>query len=136
MMIEIDDNRTIGEIRDQFSAYFPFLKIEFFRKPHSWQQSSSLKDILPHTIKLHEIRKKHQPGFIEIHSIQKTGAVEQEFERHFGLHVQVFRKNRDSWIQTAGTDEISLEEQNQIGKELSEDTLHGTDRKFEGDDFF
>ena len=78
-----------------------------------------------------EIRKQHNPGMIEIHSWRKTGMVEQELRKRFGLHVQIMRKHGDSWIQTAGTDELTLEEQNEIGQNATQDILHGTDRTFE-----
>jgi len=133
MIIEIKDDKSIGEICREFSAAYPFLKIEFFDSPHFWQQASALKQMIPHDRKIKEIRKLHKAGVMHIHALNKTGTIEQEFYRSFGLNVQIFRKHGDDWIQTAGTDELLLEEQNELGKKASEAMLHGSDRKFENE---
>ena len=131
MIIEINDTKTLEEVSKSFSENFPFLKIEFYDEAHHWQEQSSRKHMLPHNKTIGEVRKKHNPGAMEIHNWQKTGKVEQEFRKLFGLNVQLFRQEGDLWVQTAGTDELSIEEQNEIGRNVSEDLLHGTDRKFE-----
>lgn len=131
MIIEINDAKTLASVNEAFSEYYPFLGIAFFGSPHHWQESSSQKQRLPYDKKIGEIRKHHLPGVIEIHSWQKTGTVEQEFRRRFGLNIQVLRRHGDSWVQTAGTDELTLEEQNEIGRNATQEMLHGTDRKSE-----
>lgn len=131
MIIEIEDTRTIEEIRKSFSQKFPFLKIEFYDVPHEWQEGSSRKHLLAHEKTIAQVRKRHNAGGLEIHAEQKTGAVEQQFRNHFGLHVQLFRRHGDAWVQTVGTDELTLAEQNEIGQRACEDLLHGTNRKFE-----
>jgi hypothetical protein len=136
MIIEIHDNRIIGEIISEFTAVYPFLKLEFYDESHQWQEASSHRYLLPHDKKIGEVRKKHNPGAMEIHAWQKTGGIEQEFRRLFGLNVQVLRHQGDIWIQTAGTDELTLEEQNVIGRNATQDLLHGTDRKFEQEKLF
>lgn len=132
MIIEINDTQTLAAVNEAFSEQYPFLVIAFFDSPHQWQEKSSPEHRLSYDKKIGEIRKKHHhPGAIEIHSWQKTGIIEQEFRKRFGLNVQILRRHGDSWIQTAGTDELTLEEQNEIGRNATQDTLHGTDRKFE-----
>jgi hypothetical protein len=42
------------------------------------------------------------------------------FLQQFNLAVQVYRKNGDNWIQTSGTDELTLEEQNEAGMKSSQ----------------
>jgi hypothetical protein len=131
MIIEIDDNKTIEEVTREFSAFFPFLKIEFFDEAHGWQQASSFSYLLPHNKKMGEIRKKHTPGVVEIHAWHKTGTVEQAFRKTFGLNIQVFRHQGEDWVQTVGTDELTLEQQNEIAQNATQEILHGTDGKFE-----
>ncbi|PWT77595.1 MAG: hypothetical protein C5B59_03735 [Bacteroidetes bacterium] len=131
MIIEINDNKKIGEICREFSDHFPFLKIEFFDEPHNWQEPTSLKHILPQQLEIGEVRNKQLPGVIEIHSYHKTGSVEQEFLKHFGLNIQIFRRQGDEWIQTAGTDELVLEEQNELGRKSLEENQYGTDIRFD-----
>ncbi|HWC53906.1 MAG TPA: hypothetical protein VG676_10010 [Chitinophagaceae bacterium] len=131
MILEVNDTKTIEDIRKEFSEYYPFLSIEFYDEPHKSGETSSYKHLLPHNKTIRDIRRKHNPGMLEIHSWHKTGIVEQEFKRLYGLNVQILRRQGDAWIQTAGTDELSLEEQNEIGRNATQDVLHGTDRSFE-----
>ncbi len=130
MIIEIDPTKTIDSLRIEFAKYYPFLKLELFDKAHSWQEASPLDHILNPGLLLGEIRKIH-PGAIEIQGWQKTGSVEQAFKKQFGLNVQIFRRHGENWVQTVGTDELSLSAQNEIGQHATEDQLHGTDRKTE-----
>lgn len=131
MIIEIDDTKTIDTITKEFSDSFPFLKIEFFDEPHAWQQPSSIHYLLPKEKKIAEIRKKQTPAVMEIHSWQLTGVVEQEFKKIFGLNIQVFRHHGAEWIQTAGTDDLTLEQQNEIAANATQELMYGTDRKSE-----
>ncbi len=131
MIIEINDNSKIEAVCNAFMQRYPFLKIEFYNQPHGWQESTSYKHLLPHDKTIGEVRNKHNPGALEIHASQKTGIVEQEFNKRFGLNVQVFRRHGDAWVQTAGTDELTLEEQNETGKNATQDMMHGTNRKLD-----
>jgi len=40
-------------------------------------------------------------------------------EDQFGLHVQIFRKSGDLWLQTSKTDEWTIEHQNARGLETT-----------------
>lgn len=130
MIIEIDDTKTIEAISKAFSARYPFLKIEFYDKPHHWQEGSPANHQFPHNKTIAEIRRQHNPGGLDINPWQKTGRIEQEFHKRFGLNIQIFRHHGNSWIQTVGTDEFTLDEQNEIGKNASKDVMHGTDSRF------
>lgn len=116
MIIEINDSKTIGDIQDKFSTFFPFLKIEFYERPHHWHEGSESKTAFPRDKKLGEIRKNHPHGALEIHSWYRTGDLEQAFHKKFILNVQVLRLHGNHWVQTAGTDKLTLKEQNEIGR--------------------
>jgi hypothetical protein len=130
MIIEINDTLTVGEISDAFSDGFPYLSIEFFNGPHAWGKASSLEEKIQADKTVAEIRKVNQPGSIEIHGWHKTGTIEQEFGKIFGLYIQVFRKEGSAWVQTADTDPRTLEEQNEAGRNASLELLDGTDNRF------
>ena len=49
--------------------------------------------------------------------------MEQDFRNSYGLNVQIFRHHGDKWIQTMGKDELTLEEQNEIGRNATEGHL-------------
>ncbi len=126
MTIMIKPDTKLSEIKNTFKHAYPFLKMEFFSRSHAWQESSSFADILSDNLSAEEAsRNKIISGFIEINFWQKTGVVESIFKNKFDLFVQVYRKHNDHWIQTSGTDELSLEQQNEAGRNATEDSLHG-----------
>jgi len=116
MIIEINDLKKIHEVQEEFSTRFPFLKLEFFRTPHQREEPSNETPYAP-DLPLKEIRDKHVHGIITIDAQSETGAIEKEFERRFGLNVQIYRRQLDRWIQTAGTDILTLKEQNEIARD-------------------
>ena len=44
--------------------------------------------------------------------------LESMFEDEFGLHVQVFRKSGETWLQTSVTDHWTLEKHMKIAQEM------------------
>ena len=116
MTIEINDSRTVQGIQEEFSARFPYLKLEFFNLAHERGQPSRQAPCKPNQL-LGEIRKKHIHGIITFDMQSETGAIEKEFERRFNLNVQIYRFHMDRWIQTAGTDILTLSEQNEIARD-------------------
>jgi glycerol-3-phosphate O-acyltransferase len=116
MIIEINPNKKLKDINSAFTKVYPFLKLEFFSKSHKWHESSATKDLLQQDQTVSEVtHSSNNSGFIEIHYWQKTGVLEMMFLQQFNLSVQVYRKNGDHWIQTSGTDQLTLEEQNEAG---------------------
>ncbi len=132
MIIEIYEDQKLIEISHLFTNIYSFLKIEFYNKPHDWQAASSLKDLLDGNLSVGNVsRKKNHTGFMEFHFWQKTGFLESYFKNRFGLNVQIFRQHGDKWVQTVGTDELTLEQQNEIGRNASYELMHSNTMKFE-----
>ena len=46
MHIQLNDNTTLQQIKDVFSDYYPYLRIEFYRKPHKMFETSQEKDLI------------------------------------------------------------------------------------------
>ncbi|MCZ2460326.1 MAG: hypothetical protein LC128_11975 [Chitinophagales bacterium] len=126
MILEISDTRTLADIREEFSGVYPFLSFEFYQEPHEMGEATPSKQLLPHHKRIGDIRKQQNSGILEIYPQLKTGSIEQEFKRKFGLHVQILRRHGNAWIQTAGTDELTLGEQNEIGRNSTLDSLQGS----------
>ncbi|MBX2890153.1 MAG: hypothetical protein KF734_04450 [Saprospiraceae bacterium] len=117
MIIEILKDKTIGQIQEEFSNTFPYLKLVFFSKPHKAYKGSPAKFIVDDgNMPLGELIKKHEGGHIYIEPEMPTWQVERLFESEFGLYVQVFRKSGNTWLVTSVTDDLTLEEQNVKGK--------------------
>ncbi len=119
MKITINDQRKIFAIQEEFSQYFPYLKIEFFAKPHKPGGPSS-KKIMKHPAKtLGECRTIHGSGTITITPNMTVADLEQNFQDVYGLSVQVFRKSGRAWLETTITDGWTLKEQSRQGEMLS-----------------
>jgi len=122
MTITINDKRKIFAIQEEFNALFPYLKIEFFSKPHKPGGASSKKHMKPGGNTLGESRTIHNNGKLTITPHMTVADLEQNFSDVYGLSVQVFRKSGKVWLETTVTDKWTLEEQNKQGESLSKIT--------------
>lgn len=119
MKLEINDNRKIADIQNDFNTYFPYLKIEFFSKPHKKKEGSLKSLMIPIADTLKKYRQSHNNGSISIIPQMTVSDLEQQFNEIFGLSAQVFRKSGKIWLETTITDSWTLEEQNKQGESLS-----------------
>ena len=119
MKIEINDNRKLFAIQEEFSNTFPYLKLGFFSKPNHINASAA-KNLVKHSSKtIGECRVIHKNGALTITPNMTVHDLENNFRDVFGLTIQVFRCSGNAWLETKLTDSWTLEEQNQQGKELS-----------------
>lgn len=117
MEIQIDKNKKIVQIQEEFQKRFPNLKIEFFKKVESESDKYHVKNKLSTNLTLGEISSEKLNNTIEITGLTKVGDLEQEFANKFGLAVQVFRKSGNVWLLTTTTNNWTLAEQNQRAME-------------------
>ena len=119
MKIVINDRRKISAIQNDFNDMFPYLRLEFFSKPHE-AGGPSPKKLMKHPSKtLGECRTIHKSGVISITPRMTVCKLEQNFREVYGLAVQVFRRSGKAWLETTVTDGWTLEEQNSQGEDLS-----------------
>jgi len=118
MKIHIEDTTKTEDIKSKFSQYYPYLKLEFFRKSHDEGEASTKGDIFKENEEIGNIRTKHNTGDFEFTPDNTVNELEQGFEEKFGIHVQVFRKSHNLWLETTATDSWTLREQNETGKEM------------------
>ena len=111
----ISDDKTIGQICNEFQEKFPFLKIEFYAEAHEVGKGSSPVNKLSHNIPVSEARTIHSEGDLSIHGNLKVSTLEENFKDQYGLNAQVFRKSGNLWLQTSTTDSWTLHEQNRKG---------------------
>src|SRR5688572_4389579 len=121
MHIQLHDNITLKEIKNVFSDHYPFLKLEFYSKPHLLYESSDECDVLPDEKMLKEIKEIHIDGIIDIHPKEKVADLEFDFQRRFGLPVQVLRLEQGKWQQTTAMDGFTLKDVNQFSKSDSDE---------------
>jgi hypothetical protein len=132
MHIEITDNTTLKDIQQTFSDFYPYLTIEFFRKPHKKYEGSDIDDEVMPDQTVGELRRSKAPAFIDIQPHEKVADVERTFQTHFGLSVQVYKRDKDQWQQTIDMDNFTLKELNEFGRSsLDEYILSDDEEGFE-----
>lgn len=113
MKIIIDDNRTLEQIREDFNARFPLLKLEFFVKPHDRNGESPKEEMLEACTTLRSLRSVNGEGALVITADMTVAEVEKAFREHFGLNAQVFRLSGKNWLETTVTDGWTLAKQSE-----------------------
>ena len=122
MNLHIAPNRLISEIQEEFNKFFPFLKLEFFNNKLS-KTGFSAKQILPHTKKIGDSQVVISDGNIEIDEKMKVNELEKILKDQFSLAAQVFRKSGNLWLETTMTDNWTLHQQNNHGREISTEKI-------------
>ena len=118
MHINITDNLRTEEVKEAFKTAFPGLKLEFVKNPHAEGAGSAKMEIIKDNPCLWEIRKFHIELPLEVSLQQTVGEVEGFFRDKLGLHIQIFRKSGNVWIETVNTDSRTLAEQMQLSSEV------------------
>jgi hypothetical protein len=138
MTININPDTRLSDIKKQFSDVYPYLKIEFFKRPHAKHKLSSETDRIISDKPMASLAKAGASAAIDINGKRTVLQVEQDFWDLFGLSVQVFRKAMNMWIETSFTDSWTLESQNSEGhmfstKEFGGEEDQTEDRKIDMD---
>jgi len=123
MHIEIHDNIPLSEIQKVFSDFYPYLKIEFYRKPHKKYEASDEKNQIDPDSLIKDIRATHVSGLLEILPLYRVSQVESEIQQRFGLSAQIYRKEKEGWEQTTDMDDFTLKELNEIGRNSSDEFI-------------
>ncbi len=119
MEITINDQRKIFAVQNEFSEWFPFLKLEFYSKSNKGGGSPS-KKVIKHISKtIAECRTIHSSGHVAIQPGMTVAELEQNFRDVFGLSLAVFRKAGGKWIEATENSNLTLQEQNEEGSKLS-----------------
>jgi hypothetical protein len=126
MMLQIDKGSSLKNIQKQFNSYYPFLKIEFFKKIPVDQPLYKV-ELFSAAEMLKFINSFGNGGVtIDVSRKRTVAEVEKDFEKLLGISAHVFRKSGNVWVETTLTNDWPLEEQNEEGKLISS---HFTDHK-------
>ena len=117
MQLEISIATRISEIQWKFKRAFPYLKIEFYDHGHAWGEPNIKGYRYDPQFRLGAIisSQSHTTN-LKIDPWMKAGEVEQNLESSLGLHAQIYYRQGYSFIETAGTDDLNLDELNDIGR--------------------
>jgi hypothetical protein len=121
MTIHIQSAGKLKNIQTDFNALFPFLKLEFYGKSHQSGEGTSNSTLLHLNYSLQELNADAVDFDWKIDSSMTVTELETSFHEKTGISVQVFRKSGMAWLQTISTDNWSLAQQNERGKEMSEE---------------
>jgi hypothetical protein len=119
MILKIEPDKTIALIQQQFNTAFPFLKIEFLKNGKTLQRMYPTQQLVNKEATLAAARLTSVQGELLVADTMTVKELEQDFFDSFGLTVQVFRKSGRLWLETTMTDNWTLKQQNQHGKEIS-----------------
>lgn len=119
MILKIEPDKTIAALQQEFNAAFPFLKIEFFKNGKTLQRMYLPQQLINKEATLAAARLTNKQGEMLVADTMTVKELEQDFFDSFGLTVQVFRKSGRLWLETTMTDNWTLKQQNQHGKEIS-----------------
>ena len=118
MELYINDKLTIKELQQQFSSGFPYLKLEFFDIPPTFNGLPK-SHMYPNHKTLGACRKLHHEGTILVTPGYTVEKLELTLWEKFGLSTEVFRKSGNLWIETTLSDSWTLKRQNDEGKAFS-----------------
>lgn len=119
MHLSIAPDRKISEIQKEFNDVFQFLKLEFFNNKSFARKNFTSSQIIPNTRKLSDGLLGIVKDTIKIDQDMKVSDLENLFRDKFRLAVQVFRKSGNLWLETTMTDDWTLLQQNNHGREIS-----------------
>jgi hypothetical protein len=116
MILHINDDRLLREIQMDFSKYYPYLRMEFFNKPHLVMLSSEESNKVSPYIKAGSLRKKHHEGAMNLLPDTTVKDLEEMMQKEFNLAVQIYHYTKFGWIQTDVADIITLDDLNDLGR--------------------
>ena len=107
----------LKDIQNTFSAFYPFLKIEFLE---SNARSKSQRRITVHShTSLNKLKNIHEPQKISVENNRTVAEVSKDLENSLGLVVEMSRKSGNVWNVISVTDGWTLENQNASGQFIS-----------------
>lgn len=114
MELQVYKNTTLGEVKEKFSHYFPFLKLEFYQYRRYTEEHQFKKEVYK-GLYLEETSEFFKEGTIYFSPNTLVEELEREFQIELGLAAKIFRKSSESWVDTTQTSHLTLGKQNNMG---------------------
>lgn len=116
MELNLSRSRTIGEVKQEFATFFPYLKLEFFSEPQEDDVIDFVQEQLNDNMPLQKIQTFRCERNLSFGPAMTVEGFENLLQNDFGLPVQIFSKSGGMWLETFNTDHLSLEKQNSMGE--------------------
>jgi hypothetical protein len=95
--IEISNQRKIKSVQNEFSEFFPHLKLEFYTM-HPSSIYERIKEYLDNKKSLEKCRDSGKDGFIYMDEDMKANELKTTLKNDFGLNIEIFHKTgKDQW---------------------------------------
>lgn len=113
--ITVTGKKKLKTIKKEFNEKFPYIRLGIY--PTSEKDKPQKAPFDPEKT-IVEVRTKANPGEISIHGRTKVKNLENEFEKIFGLYVQVAftTKENKRYFTSGDLDELSLTAINALGE--------------------
>lgn len=116
----IQGERLVKEVQAEFMNAYPFLKIEFFRNGVTRELMHTKQKLVNINARLKDIAiLRKSEGLLDVNDNVTVEGLEKEFMDQFGLAVEVFRRSGNIWLETTMTDNWTLKQQNEHGREIT-----------------
>jgi hypothetical protein len=137
MNLPISTNLKIGDFQRRFQEYFPYLKLEFFNQRQSGLEDSAEAFNYHPSFTFGKVAtKEFTADTFEIHPWNKTWKLEQQLYHRYGLFAKLYRRRQDDWIPTTGTEDLTLYDQNEVGKISRQFYVHGGNIVYETENMY
>jgi len=121
--MKLFEEKLLSEVKMDFNIKFPGLQLKFYKKPHREFEGNPKGQEYTEEYYLLDISPGLIEGEINLDENKTVGEFESEMENRFGLHIQVFRRSNQIWLQTVNTDDWTLKFQNEKGIESTKRTI-------------
>lgn len=121
MTIKIDSGSLVSDIQRQFTARYPYLKIQFHKKYNYYKRAAREEPAAPNEL-FRNLGSLNKTGIVDINNTRTIADVENEFKKEYGVNAEILRQSGTLWIETSLTDDWSLEKQNREGEQISNHT--------------
>ncbi|HEX2848398.1 MAG TPA: hypothetical protein VHN59_17775 [Chitinophagaceae bacterium] len=113
----LSPRKHIYELQQEFAAFYPYLRLDLFHHQYSDVAARPVK-IIARSSLLAAAGLKGE-GTMDISDTMTIAELESAMKERFGLLVQVIRQSGTIWLETTMTDDWTLKQQNDHGRELS-----------------
>lgn len=111
----VNGNKTLKELKDEFTLVFPGLKLEFYKSGHKPFEGTKPEDNLEDSVRVIDLNQRTEAIELDINESMTASELEEMFKERFNLNAQIFRRSKELWLQTTRTDNWSLKVQNSKG---------------------
>jgi deoxyhypusine synthase len=117
--ITITQNTLISDVQKSFQQVYSHLSLQFFKKTVNEEQESSAKKFFTPEQAFGKVVPLKKEGDITLSSTMTVSQLIEEFSNTYGIYAQVLRKSANLWLEITLTNNWTLQQQNDHGREIS-----------------